>query len=405
MGLVQVEQATCASLTSHFGTNYSDGCGVDFDRSLCWQPAKYGEVAERSCPFTYCPEVPGCAELAKSLVLRTCLTTGWNKTDYGQCINIIKDHRECIVGFCNRCPDTMRDIVIAVSLTLSVISVVLLLAAIILFSIFDSIQCRRLSIHKNLAVAFVFRFIFLGIWTVTQNSAAFNDCNLYSGYMHHLEWLCKSILWCVIYFQVASVMWMLIEGAYLYSRFTVFAMRHSDAPYAIYMFCGWGVPAIVVMAWTIIHHFKMQNVADGFCWLPYAQGPHLWILAGTMGLALILNLVFLLLIVAILVQKLRTENTAESKKIWRTIKATLLLVPLLGISNIPLFYEPENRTAFYMLGSAILQHSQGIFIAVLYCFLNSEVQNAIKRHTKLSKLPIANYFVRSYGGIERDGGG
>jgi hypothetical protein len=108
--------------------------------------------------------------------------------------------------------------------------------------------------------------------------------------------------------------------------------------------------------------------------MPYSQGSHLWILASVMGLALILNVVVLLAIVIILIQKLQTENSAESKKIWRTVKATILLVPLLGVSNIPLFYEPEKPGAIYMLCSAILQHSQGIFIAVLYCFCNGEVQ-------------------------------
>ena len=33
-------------------------------------------------------------------------------------------------------------------------------------------------------------------------------------------------------------------------------------------------------------------------------------------------------------------------------------MPLLGVSNIPLFYEPAEPGAIYMLGSAILQHSQ-----------------------------------------------
>lgn len=77
-----------------------------------------------------------------------------------------------------------------------------------------------------------------------------------------------------------------------------------------------------------------------------------------MGAALLLNLVVLLAIVVILVQKLRTENAAESRKIWKAVKATILLVPLLGVSNIPLFYEPNTPGAIYMLGSAILQHSQ-----------------------------------------------
>jgi hypothetical protein len=35
-----------------------------------------------------------------------------------------------------------------------------------------------------------------------------------------------------------------------------------------------------------------------------------------MGLALLLNVVVLLAIVIILIQKLQTENSAESKKIW-----------------------------------------------------------------------------------------
>jgi hypothetical protein len=72
----------------------------------------------------------------------------------------------------------------------------------------------------------------------------------------------------------------------------------------------------------------------------------------------------------------------------KTVKATILLVPLLGVSNIPLFYEPDKPSAIYMLGSAILQHSQGIFIAVLYCFLNSEIQGAIRR--QLTKLPFSS---------------
>ena len=85
-------------------------------------------------------------------------------------------------------------------------------------------------------------------------------------------------------------------------------------PYAVYLFTGWGIPFLVVLAWAVVHERK--STSRSFCWLPYAQGPHLWILAGTMGLALILNVLLLLAIVLILVQKLRTESTAESKKIW-----------------------------------------------------------------------------------------
>ncbi|KAI1725438.1 7 transmembrane receptor (Secretin family) domain-containing protein [Ditylenchus destructor] len=385
------ENATCQLLNEQSNTyfNASNTCVPDFDKSLCWYNVSLGDEGHKPCPFTFCPSVPGCSNVAVEFnVNRQCYTNGtWGESVYSDCIDLLKTHSHCIVGFCRTCPDLLRETVINVSLTLSVVSVAVLVSALVLFSIFDSIQCRRLSIHKNLATAFVFRFAVLAIWTIASTSNVFRDCTHFNPIpLREWEWLCKGILWLVIYFQVASVMWMLIEGLYLYSRFTVLAMRHKEAPYFVYLLCGWGVPFIVVMSWTVVHQSRSSANHKSFCWLPYAQGAHLWILAGTMGSALILNVMLLLTIVIILVQKLRTENSAESKKIWRTVKATILLVPLLGVSNIPLFYEPNKPSAIYMLGSAILQHSQGIFIAVLYCFLNGEIQNAVRR--QLSKMHV-----------------
>ncbi|CAB3399403.1 unnamed protein product [Caenorhabditis bovis] len=400
--IVKAERLTCLELFhNNQSVNYA-GCSVNFDKSLCWSKAGYNQLAKRYCPFTFCSSKPGCEDIqTRYMVSRKCNELGvWEESNYSQCIKVVEEHSQCIQGFCRLCPDMLRDVVISVSLTLSIISVILLVAAIILFSVFDSIQCRRLSIHKNLATAFVFRFAVLAIWTIVQSTNLFHDCtSFHPAPLWQFEWICKLILWLVIYFQVASVMWMLIEGAFLYSRFTVFAMRHSDARWWKYLACGWGIPFIIVSAWTIVHEYKSSQLSNSFCWLPYAQGPHLWILSGAMGTVLIMNLIFLLMIVVILVQKLRTENSAESKKIWRTIKATLLLVPLLGVSNIPLFYEPEHPSSVYMLASAILQHSQGIFIAVLYCFLNSEIQEAVKR--QLSKVPIEFFKPRNRFETER----
>ncbi|VIO86269.1 Uncharacterized protein BM_BM2293 [Brugia malayi] len=385
------ERNICLELVNQYVQTNSTYCMANFDRSLCWQKTASGEVAQRKCPFSYCQNVEGCEEIENNYtVQRICNENGsWAEPMYAQCIDVLKYHPHCIVGFCRTCPDLLREMVINVSLTLSIVSVALLVTALILFSILDSIQCRRLSIHKNLASSFVFRFTVLALWTVAQTTNFFQDCSYYNSMpLYEYEWICKLLLWLVIYFQVASVMWMLIEGGYLYSRFTVFGMRSIDCPNYAFLFCGWGVPFVVVVSWTIIHQRRSSQNQNSFCWLPYAQGAHLWILSATMGLALILNLLFLLGIVLILVQKLRAENTAESKKIWRTVKSTLLLVPLLGVSNIPLFYEPSQPSSVYMLGSAILQHSQGIFIAVLYCFLNGEVQNAMKRQLLRLKMHI-----------------
>uniref|UniRef100_A0A914VGB3 G-protein coupled receptors family 2 profile 2 domain-containing protein n=1 Tax=Plectus sambesii TaxID=2011161 RepID=A0A914VGB3_9BILA len=314
-----LEQHGANSNITVFNDPRPDRCYANFDKSLCWESTHLGSTGQRICPFSFCPTVPGCSYH----VQRTCQLNGsWTDPIYSQCIDVIKKHPQCIVGYCHSCPDLLRELVINVSLTLSVISVALLLTALILFSLFKSLQCRRLSIHKNLASAFVLRFAVLAIWTVLQSTNAFQDCSAFVPLpLWNIEWLCKTVIWMVIYFQVASVIWMLIEGGYLYSRFTVFAMRHSEGPYAAYVIGGWGVPLIVVLVWTAIHESKSRQLRGSFCWLPYAQGAHLWILSGTMGLALVLNLLFLLGIVVILVQKLRAENTAESRKIWRTIKS------------------------------------------------------------------------------------
>jgi hypothetical protein len=76
-----------------------------------------------------------------------------------------------------QCPDLLRDLVINVSLALSIISVALLVTALVLFSLFANLQCRRLSIHKNLACAFVLRFAVLAAWTLLQTSNAFQSCS------------------------------------------------------------------------------------------------------------------------------------------------------------------------------------------------------------------------------------
>uniref|UniRef100_A0AC35U517 G_PROTEIN_RECEP_F2_4 domain-containing protein n=1 Tax=Rhabditophanes sp. KR3021 TaxID=114890 RepID=A0AC35U517_9BILA len=395
------ENFTCHHLTNSDYSTQLNGCSPSFDKSLCWYNVSYGNEGYKKCPFTFCSAIPGCNQIAEAFqVTKTCYTNGtWGDSNYTTCLDILKNNKQCIEGYCNTCPDTLRDFVVSVSLTLSIISVILLVTALVLFNSFDTIQCRRLSIHKNLAAAFTFRFAIFAIWTISYNTNIFRDCSSFvPQYRYDLEMLCQAILWLVIYFQVASVIWMLIEGLYLYSRFTVLAMRSSEPPYSVILLAGWGIPFAATFFWSIVHHRQSKQNAHSFCWLPYAQGQHLWILAGTMGFALLANLLLLLLIVLILVQKLRSENTAESAKIWKTIKATLLLVPLLGVSNIPLFYEPEDRNALYMLASTILQHSQGIFIAVLYCFLNSEIQHAVKR--QLNKMSFRN-FKREHFGTER----
>lgn len=72
------------------------------------------------------------------------------------------------------------------------------------------------------------------------------------------------------------------------------------------------------------------------------------------------NLFFLLNIIRVLVTKLRDTHRAESNMYMKAVRATLILVPLLGIQFVIFPLRPENRLAgeVYEYIMHILMHYQ-----------------------------------------------
>ena len=73
-----------------------------------------------------------------------------------------------------------------------------------------------------------------------------------------------------------------------------------------------------------------------------------------------MNLFFLLNIVRVLITKLKVTHQAESSLYMKAVRATLILVPLLGIQFLLLPYKPAGRVAseIYDYVTQILIHSQ-----------------------------------------------
>lgn len=69
------------------------------------------------------------------------------------------------------------------------------------------------------------------------------------------------------------------------------------------------------------------------------------------------NLFFLLNIVRVLITKLKVTHQAESSVYMRAVRATLILVPLLGIQYLLLPYKPDGR-----LASEIFIHTTNILL-------------------------------------------
>lgn len=63
------------------------------------------------------------------------------------------------------------------------------------------------------------------------------------------------------------------------------------------------------------------------------------------------------------------------------LKATAFLFPLLGMNQVIFCINPRDEDQLedaYMLINSIFQSSQGLLVAVLYCFTNTQVKAVIK---------------------------
>lgn len=110
------------------------------------------------------------------------------------------------------------------------------------------------------------------------------------------------------------------------------------------------------------------------------------VFVGPVCISMLLNLVFLFNIMRVLLLKLKApagpQGAGPSRTILQAFRATLLLVPLLGLQYILTPFRPGNghpyeRTYETML--ACTSSFQGLFVAVLFCFLNGEVIAQVKR--------------------------
>lgn len=159
-----------------------------------------------------------------------------------------------------------------------------------------------------------------------------------------------------------------------------------------------GFPLVLAIAWALATEYAPEDVQysaagdivkapPNKCWSEYSKQPYHWIITGPCLVALVVsvcvnqqtrinslmvlheplfegdtvakgfavqllavwclqvNLMFLIMIIIVLVTKLRANNAVETVQVRKAIKATFILVPLLGISNL-LFVANPNDNGF-----------------------------------------------------------
>ncbi|XP_062567431.1 corticotropin-releasing factor receptor 2-like [Saccostrea cucullata] len=351
-------------------------CEPHHDSFHCWYATKSNTTVTAPCPAAI-----GAPDHV--LAYRHCGSDGrWkNITDYQQCIDFLdkllppQDVTSLTptVAEHSRAVLIMRDIYFGCSL----VSLFFLCITLFVFCYFRSLQCSRVSIHKHLVVSFILRFVVI---VILFEPLVFG----HDVYYTRVDWVCKIIIVLGQYTMVSNIFWMFVEGLFLHNSIVV-TVFSTDAPFKIFCAIGWGLPGVIAISWAIAMHFTVFTP----CWQNNSDSPYSYIVSGSILLALIVNLFFLVNIIRVLVTKLRAHNTHESSRIKKAIRATVILMPLLGLTNLIMLFNPNDGGSYasvYQVTNVVLHSNQGILISIFYCFLNGEVRRVIKQKYRRMKI-------------------
>lgn len=352
------------------GAEYA--CDWMWDNLTCWQASNVGEVVEVNCPELFHDFMGPEDEMGK--VSRNCTEDGWSEP-FPHYVDVCFFYDNYTTGMYYASVKALYTVGYSTSL-------VSLTTAMVILCRFRKLHCTRNFIHMNLFVSFILRaisvFIKDGVLYAQEDS---DHC-----FVHTVA--CKAVMVFFHYCVMSNYFWLFIEGLYLFTLLveTFFPERRYFYWYTI---VGWGTPTICVIVWAVLRlHFH-----DTGCWDTNENTALWWVIKGPVVASIMINFVLFIGIIVILVQKLQSPDIGgnESSIYLRLARSTLLLIPLFGIHYTVFAFSPEDvskreRLVFELgLGSF-----QGFVVAVLYCFLNGEVQSEIKR--KWRSWTVNRYF-------------
>ncbi|XP_053492232.1 vasoactive intestinal polypeptide receptor 1 [Ictalurus furcatus] len=335
------------------------GCRTEWDEVHCWYRAEVGQVVNVSCI-----EVSQLFANNNGYIYRNCTENGWSE------IYPSYEHA-CILPMVEATEDsyfsTFRQ-VYTVGYATSLIS---LISAIIVFTAFRKFHCTRNYIHINLFSSFILRasavFIKDGILFIDENQ---DHCIMSTE-------SCKAA---VAFFQfciLANYFWLLVEGMYLQTLLALTFVSQKKY-FWWYILIGWGLPTTVLTIWVLVRHFYDNRG----CWDDADIAFIWWIIKGPITISLLVNFIIFINVIRILVEKLKSPGVGgnDTSHFMRLAKSTLFLIPLFGMHYMVFAFLPESTGEDVRLVIELGVGSfQGFIVALLYCFLNGEVQAELKK--------------------------
>ncbi|XP_056310150.1 glucagon receptor [Danio aesculapii] len=360
-------------------------CNRTFDRYACWPDALPNTTVSVACPWY----LPWHKEVRHGLVHVECDADGQysKQKDASECLSHdnIQHYGRILRQF-----RTMYTVGYSLSLGALVLALGILVA-------FRKLHCMRNNIHMNLFASFILRASSILIKDALSERPDTFPVGQDITTELEVEWLvknetavgCRVAVVMMQYSILANSYWLLVEGIYLHSLLVVTVL--SERNYlSIYLSIGWGAPLIFVLPWVIVKYLYENEE----CWEQNNNMEYWWIIRSPILLAVLINFFIFIHIIKILVSKLRAHQMRYSDYKFRLAKSTLTLIPLLGIHSVLFSFVTDESTSHGALPLRLTKlfidlffnSFQGLLVAILYCFVNKEVQSEILKKWRRWKL-------------------
>uniref|UniRef100_A0AAR2JRY2 Glucagon receptor b n=1 Tax=Pygocentrus nattereri TaxID=42514 RepID=A0AAR2JRY2_PYGNA len=350
-------------------------CNRTFDKYACWPDGLPNTTVSVPCPWY----LPWHRTVQHGLVYLECDADGqWvKKKNTSECEPNDPDQRDMHYG---RILSKFRAMY-TVGYSLSLGALVLALGILVAFR---KLHCMRNNIHMNLFASFILRAS-----SILIKDALLERPSPSSRLVLQTAVGCRIAMVMMQYSIIANSYWLLVEGIYLHNLLAVTVLTEGNY-FSIYLCIGWGAPLIVVLPWIIVKYLYENEE----CWEQNINMEYWWIIRSPILLAVLINFFIFIHIIKILVSKLRAHQMRYSDYKFRLAKSTLTLIPLLGIHQVLFSFVTDESTSNGAVSLRLTKlfidlffnSFQGLLVAILYCFVNKEVQSEILKRWKRWKL-------------------
>ncbi|KAL1491579.1 hypothetical protein ABEB36_012154 [Hypothenemus hampei] len=263
------------------------------------------------------------------------------------------------------------------------ICIVCSIPAIVIFVAIPTFRdTTRVILHRNLLIAIVIR----NILTIMAKKIVIIDALLSSSVSNHVmennSVGCRTLQFLVSAATNSTYACMLVDGYYLHK---VIVRTFAKEPKLCIIYT---VVAVLTFLPSLIWGAIVAANKRKSCWMVDTNGEQ-WSVDSFRMAILTINTILLLDIIRVMISKMKQGGTTRQTK--AAFRATLFLIPLFGLH---IFITAKKIVIndsclaedIYDYFRYTMEASQGIFVAFLFCYGNSEVHNEL--HNVYRKLRI-----------------